>query len=187
MSTRDPAPWDTAPQRPVEDRLRRALAARADAVDAHDLRPAAPPGPHLRRARLPRPAFLSRFRPRHLVLPLAAAAGAAALALAAHLATAPERPPARPLPASPPSPATPAPDTSTPTPTPTPSVPDPSPDTAPGATRTRPGTPSGRLPHRTAPPVPSAHPTGWPGRSATPTPSASAPPPPTGKATPSVR
>ncbi|MFJ9612500.1 hypothetical protein [Streptomyces noursei] len=183
MSPRDPAPWDTAPQRPVEDRLRRALAARADAVDAHDLRPAAPPGPHPRRARLPRPAFLSRFRPRRLVLPLAAAAGAAALALAAHLATTPERPPARPLPASPPSPAAPSPGTSTPAPSP--SVPDASPDTAPGATRTGPGTPSGRPPHRTAPPVPRTHPTGRAGRGTTPTPSASAPP--TGKATSSVR
>ncbi|REK86346.1 hypothetical protein DY245_33010, partial [Streptomyces inhibens] len=48
-----PGTGDTAPERPVEDQLRRAFAARADSIDIRDLRPAAPPGAQPRRGRLP--------------------------------------------------------------------------------------------------------------------------------------
>ncbi|MCW7989828.1 hypothetical protein XF35_32240, partial [Streptomyces platensis subsp. clarensis] len=104
-------------ERPVEDRLRRAFTARAESIGIRDLRPAAPPGPALRRGRLPglRRPWLRRFG-----LPLAAAAAAAAVALG-YLVTAPDGPPDRPLPARPPHSVTPAPD-STPTgPAPAPS------------------------------------------------------------------
>ncbi|WP_148593615.1 hypothetical protein [Streptomyces sp. WAC01526] len=85
-------------ERPVEDRLRRAFTARAESIGIRDLRPAAPPGPALRRGRLllgPRRPWLRRFG-----LPLAAAAAAAAVALG-YLATAPDGPPDRPQPARP--------------------------------------------------------------------------------------
>ncbi|RXS56170.1 hypothetical protein EST54_33855, partial [Streptomyces sioyaensis] len=89
----------------MEDRLRRALAARAESIGVRDLQPAAPPGPHLRRGRLSglRRPWLRRFG-----LPLAAAAAAAAVAVG-YLMTAPGGPPDRPLPARPPSPVGPAP------------------------------------------------------------------------------
>ncbi|MFE0194140.1 hypothetical protein, partial [Streptomyces sp. NPDC058989] len=82
----------TEPERRVEERLRRALAARADSIDIRDLRPAAPPGPALRRGRPARPQrpWLRRFG-----LPLAAAAAAAGLALGDGT-TAPDGPPVRP-------------------------------------------------------------------------------------------
>lgn len=66
-----PGPDGTASVRPVEDRLQRAFAARAESIGIRDLRPAAPPGPGPRRGRLrtPRQPWLRRFG-----LPLAAAA-----------------------------------------------------------------------------------------------------------------
>ncbi|MYV93553.1 hypothetical protein GT350_25490, partial [Streptomyces sp. SID1034] len=85
------------PERPVERRLREALAARADSVAVVDLRPADPPGPHLRRTPL------ARLRRRRFVLPLAGLATAAAVAVGWFtLAPAPEPP--RPLPAGTPGP-----------------------------------------------------------------------------------
>ncbi|MEW9517344.1 hypothetical protein [Streptomyces tubercidicus] len=132
-----PDPDGMASVRPVEDRLQRAFAARAESFGIRDLRPAAPPGPGLRRGRLrgPRRPWLRRFG-----LPLAAAAAAAAVALG-YLVTAPDGPPDRPLPARPPH-----------------SV-DPSPDPTP-ARPTTPASPSASQPdrHRTADPSgPPAH------------------------------
>ncbi|GAA2583356.1 hypothetical protein [Streptomyces tubercidicus] len=121
----------TASVRPVEDRLQRAFAARAESIGIRDLRPAAPPGPGLRRGRLraPRQPWLRRFG-----LPLAAAAAAAAVALG-YLVTAPDGPPDRPLPARPPH-------SVDPSPAPTPARP------------TSPASPSATQPdrHRTADP-----------------------------------
>ncbi|WP_053210217.1 hypothetical protein, partial [Streptomyces decoyicus] len=89
-------PDDGTSGRPVEDRLRRALAARAESIALRDLRPAAPPGPHTRRGRLSVAGlpWLRRFG-----LPLAAAAAAVVIGC---LATAPGGPPDRPSPATPP-------------------------------------------------------------------------------------
>ncbi|WP_189308708.1 hypothetical protein, partial [Streptomyces albospinus] len=98
------------PERPVEARLRRAFEARARTVDVRDLRPAAPPGPHLRRRTV-----LTRARLRRFALPLAAATATAALVLA-YLATTPGTPPPRPTPATPPSPVTSTPPSATPSP-----------------------------------------------------------------------
>ncbi|MFJ5675284.1 hypothetical protein [Streptomyces sp. NPDC093097] len=165
MTTRDTARWDMPAERPVEDRLRRALTARADAVGVRDLRPAAPPGPHLRRTRLPRPAFPAWLRPRRLALPLAAAAAAAVLAVAAHLATAPDRDPVRPMPASPPTPATPSPAPATPSPSAS------SPASFPDPVRTpTPDSRSGHPPRRPPTAVPGTSTPGGMPRQATPTP-----------------
>ncbi|MCF3147949.1 hypothetical protein, partial [Streptomyces platensis] len=120
-----PGPDATASGRPVEDRLRRAFAARAESIGIRDLRPAAPPRPAPRRGLLgPRRPWLRRFG-----LPLAAAAAAAAVALG-YLATAPDGPPDRPLPARPPHSVDPSPD-----PTPT------EPNTTPSPSASRPGGP----------------------------------------------
>ncbi|MFF3743498.1 hypothetical protein ACWDFH_01465 [Streptomyces kronopolitis] len=120
----------SAPHGPVEERLRHALAARAESIGIRDLRPAAPPGPHLRRGRL------SALRPplRRFGLPLAAAAAAAAVAVGV-LLTAPDGRPDRPPPARPPSPVRPAPSTGsdrTPSPVPSPSRPPATPHRGPG-------------------------------------------------------
>ncbi|WP_328314416.1 hypothetical protein OG432_31875 [Streptomyces sp. NBC_00442] len=63
------------PGRPVERRLRAALAARADGITLTGLRPAEPPGPPLRRTPL------ARLRLRRFALPLAGLATAAAVVI----------------------------------------------------------------------------------------------------------
>lgn len=141
-----PVPDGTAPHGPVEERLRQALAARAESIGIRDLRPAAPPGPHLRRGRL---SVLRRPWLRRFGLPLAAAAAAAAIAVGL-LVTAPDGPPDRPLPARPPSPVSPAPSTGSDRP----SAPEPSP-TRPPATPTTAPAPPAHPRHRTA--APSGH------------------------------
>ncbi|GES30864.1 hypothetical protein AB0G60_08655 [Streptomyces angustmyceticus] len=184
--------------RPVEDRLRRALAARAESIAVRDLRPAAPPGPHLRRTRLP---GVRHLWPRRFGLPLAAAAAAAAVAIG-YAATAPGTPPdRRPAPATPPRPVVPAPSphrtdpgpapspsapsdgphrTARPTGSVTPGAPSAPPSHTPGAGSPTPrptDRPSGAPPSTTLPPAgtPSADPTGARsapgGRGSTPSPS----------------
>ncbi|GAA0597051.1 hypothetical protein [Streptomyces crystallinus] len=96
-----------SPERPVEARLRRALAARAQTVTVRDLRPADPPGPHVRRTLLPGP-WLRTLAVRRLALPLAALATVAAVAVG-YLALSPGGTPSRPLPAATPDPVSPAP------------------------------------------------------------------------------
>ncbi|MEV8530602.1 hypothetical protein [Streptomyces sp. NPDC051211] len=102
----------------IERRLRKAFAARADAVTVRDLRPADPPGPHLRR--------LPVIRWRRLLLPLALPAATAAAVAGYLLLAAPDQKP-RPLPpAAPPEisgPATPGPDPGSARPTPAESTP----------------------------------------------------------------
>lgn len=143
-------------ERPVERRLREALDARAAGVTVRELRPADPPGPHVRRF----PGFpVARLR--SLGLPLAGLAAAAA-AMVGYLVLAPEPPPVRPAPpAAPPEIGSP-----TPTPRPSPSVmPDPSsaptpgPSTTPSATRTPTGasvSPSKSVPSSASPPPTSS-------------------------------
>ncbi|MFK8911211.1 hypothetical protein, partial [Streptomyces sp. YS-3] len=98
-----------SPERPVEARLRRALAARAQTVTVRDLRPADPPGPHRRRAPLrrtwPRPP-----RMRRLALPLAGLATVAAVAIG-YTAVEPGGTPDHRLPAATPGPVSPPPST----------------------------------------------------------------------------
>ncbi|MGW1864339.1 hypothetical protein ACWCPS_02105 [Streptomyces mauvecolor] len=105
------------PQRPVERRLRGALAARADGITLADLRPADPPGPHLHRTPL------ARLRLRRFALPLAGLATAAAVAVG-YVTLASGHDEQRPLPANSPGPVSPRP-TPVPskTPEPAPSVP----------------------------------------------------------------
>ncbi|MFF3494592.1 hypothetical protein ACFYWS_24930 [Streptomyces sp. NPDC002795] len=98
MTPRTPRvpPADHA-ERPVEQRLREALGARADSIDVRALRPARPPGPHLRR--LPRLRVLGR----RFALPVAGLATAAALVVG-YVALAPESDPHRtPVPPAAPS------------------------------------------------------------------------------------
>ncbi|MFG2146108.1 hypothetical protein ACGFRG_18150 [Streptomyces sp. NPDC048696] len=98
-------------ERPVETRLRRAFAARAQTITVHDLRPADPPGPRPRRTAFALPRLHGRPT-RRFALPLAALATVAAVAIG-YVALAPDRSPARPatpgpvapLPSSSPSPA----------------------------------------------------------------------------------
>ncbi|WP_033270317.1 hypothetical protein, partial [Streptomyces lydicus] len=119
----------TPPERPVEERLRRAFTARADSIGLRDLRPAAPPGPSPRRGL---PARLSGPWLRRFGLPLAVAAAAAAAVLG-RLAANPDDPAPRPVPpATSPSPLGPSPSPSPTDPTAQPS-PDP-PPTYPGRT-----------------------------------------------------
>lgn len=122
------------PERPVEDRLREALAARADTVTVRALRPARPPGPHLRR--LPR----LRAIPRRYALPVAGLATAAALAIG-YVTLAPDPPSHRtPVPpAAPSSSSSTAPDHR---PTPSPSVPHPSRTAVPSPAVPTPSSPS---------------------------------------------
>ncbi|MFF3542453.1 hypothetical protein ACFYXD_11410 [Streptomyces platensis] len=185
-----PGPDEVASGRPVEDRLRRALAARAESIGIRDLRPAAPPRPAARRGPL---SAVRRLWLRRFGLPLAAAAAAAAAVLG-YLATAADGPPDRPLPARPPHSVGPSPDPAprTPTSRPSPSAPSPDgprttapsgapPTTAPARpprdrptpTTTRPsGSPSGTAPPASAPPADTPAPQGGQ-RSNTPTATAS--------------
>ncbi|MEU4352192.1 hypothetical protein [Streptomyces sp. NPDC023838] len=163
------------PERPVEARLRRALAARAQTVTVRDLRPADPPGPHLRRTRLLGP-LLHALPVRRLALPLAALATVGAVAIG-YVALAPGGEPSRPLPAATPGPVSPSPaprpsEAETPRPEPSapptgkgraaePSVPTP-------RTAKSPGGPGSRAPSQ-APPVPhSAEPSRAPSAPAAP-------------------
>ncbi|WP_329148687.1 hypothetical protein OIU91_20950 [Streptomyces sp. NBC_01456] len=167
-----PVPDGTAPHGPVEERLRQALAARAESIGIRDLRPAAPPGPHLRRGRL---SVLRRPWLRRFGLPLAAAAAAAAIAVGL-LVTAPDGPPDRPLPARPPSPVSPAPSTGSDRP----SAPEPSP-TRPPATPHHSTGPSGAPPGTARPHRPgtaTAGATAQPGDGSTGTPGPPSTPPP---------
>ncbi|MFG2826447.1 hypothetical protein ACGFWI_03045 [Streptomyces sp. NPDC048434] len=151
-------PGGAASGRPVEDRLRRAFAARAESIAVRDLRPAAPPGPHSRRSRLPGPQrpWLRRFG-----LPLAAAAATVAVVIG-YLATAPGTPPDRPVPATPPSPVapTPTPTHTGPTPDPSPSRPSADPDRTAGSRA--PGTDPARPPHHSRSDTPTPRPTDQP-------------------------
>lgn len=147
------------PERPVERRLRGALAARADGITHADLRPADPPGHHLHRTPL------ARLRLRRFALPLAGLATAAAIAVG-YVTLASGHDEQRPLPASSPGPVQPPP---TPTPTPAPSK-------TPGPVPSPPADPSSgdRSKSRSeAPTPPSSKPgagpvTGAPSRGATP-------------------
>lgn len=142
----------TEPERPVEERLRRAFSARAESIDIRDLRPAAPPGPQPRRGR---PAGAQRPWLRRFALPLASAAALAAAVLGYVAATADGPGSRRVPPANSPSPVGPS-----PSPTPTSSAPEPLPSDPP------------RGPHRTAGPSRSQTPSPGgprPGRGHTPT------------------
>ncbi|MFD9333251.1 hypothetical protein ACFWBF_02355 [Streptomyces sp. NPDC060028] len=160
-------------ERPVEGRLRQALDARAAEVTVRGLRPADPPGPHVRRLPLP------FARMRGFSLPLAGLAAAAA-ALVGYLVLAPDQTPARPVPpASPPEITAPAPRTSPPPPTPAPSV---APSAAPSSPSPSPSsprvatTPRGRAVPSAGNPsaaAPSRVPSGRPGAAGGPVPSSS--------------
>ncbi|MFE3996416.1 hypothetical protein ACFXPW_32740 [Streptomyces goshikiensis] len=182
MTSYGETPGGHPAERPVERRLRQALAARADEITVRDLRPADPPGP---RARGSRPAWLRAYGTRRFVLPLAAGLAAVATVIG-YVVLAPGAAPARPEP-----PAAP-PEISTPGPTPGSSTPTPgaSPSPTPGGRRTPPGpsvssSPSG-LPSRSpAPPSRAPSPSGSPsGPARSSAPSFSAPP--TGTVTPSA-
>ncbi|MFJ3913948.1 hypothetical protein [Streptomyces vinaceus] len=167
----------TPGERTVEHRLRQALDARAAGITVRELRPAEPPGLHVRRL----PAARLRVSLRRYALPLAGLAAAAA-AVAGYLVLGPSASPVRPVPpASPPEipgPG-PSPDPGTGTGTPDPSV-TPSPITSPGPgarTARPPGatpTPSGA--HSPVPPSRSPAPSATPSSS----PVRSSPPPSTG-------
>ncbi|MFE0583068.1 hypothetical protein [Streptomyces sp. NPDC058874] len=150
-------------ERPVERRLRQALSARADGVDARRLRTASPPGARAGR----RPAE----RLRRFAVPLAAlTAAAAAVAGVGYLLFVPDAEPGPQLPATPPRLTTPGPSSGGP-PSPSPSRPGrpsggdasaapsgvPTPDRSLGPTvRASPG-PSGAVPpSRGASPAPGA-------------------------------
>ncbi|MFG3280882.1 hypothetical protein [Streptomyces sp. NPDC048111] len=143
------------PGRPVVERLRGALAARADSITVTDLRPADPPGPHLRRTPL------SALRRRRFVWPLAGLATAAAVAVGWFtLAPGPEQ---RPLPATSPGPVEPPP---TPETSGTPSVvPSSAPRRTPAADRPK-GPGAGPTPDPASPPRPPS--AGAPSRGAVP-------------------
>ncbi|WP_399087857.1 hypothetical protein ACGH2B_12035 [Streptomyces sp. BBFR2] len=130
MSTGDhhrTAPSPGGPERPVEARLRAALAARAATVEPRDLRPAEPP----RAAR--RTSWLRGAPWRRFALPLAAAAAAAAVALG-YAALSPGTTPPRPTPATTPDPLPRPTHHGQPSPDPSPTVPD---RGTPDPTRTR--------------------------------------------------
>jgi hypothetical protein len=150
-------PAELPAERPVETRLREALDARASLVTVRDLRPADPPGPHLRRIPLYR-----RF-----TLPLAGL-GVAAAALAGYLVLGPEATAPRPVPpAAPPEFTGPGPSPSLPV-SPAPSAsPSPAPSISPSASPSMVREGSGVEP--TTSPVPSI-------RTPSSAPSASAPP-----------
>lgn len=103
-------------ERPVEQRLRQALDARAAGVTVRALRPADPPGPHLRRL----PVTVTWLR-------TAGLGAVAAAALVGYLVLTPDPPPVRPAP-----PAAP-PEITTPPPSPTPSEQVESPSPVPGS------------------------------------------------------
>ncbi|MFI5664486.1 hypothetical protein [Streptomyces sp. NPDC051684] len=141
MTPRTPPvhPADQA-ERPVEQRLREALAVRADSVTVRALRPARPPGPQLRR--LPR---LRDIR-RRFALPVAGLATAAALAVGyVALSPDPDQGPSRtPVPPAAPS-SSPAPDRS--------QTPSPAPSTPSGTAVPTPATPSPSSPPTSSPPT----------------------------------
>ncbi|GHD64201.1 hypothetical protein OHU17_05010 [Streptomyces goshikiensis] len=184
MTSYGESPGGHPAERPVERRLRQALAARADEITVRDLRPADPPGP---RARGSRPAWLRAYGTRRFVLPVAAGLAAAATVIG-YVVLAPGSGPARPEPpAAPPEISTPGPTPGSGTPTPGAS---PSPSPTPGGSRTPPGpsvssSPSG-LPSRSpAPPSRAPSPSGSPsGPARSSAPSFSGPP--TGTVTPSA-
>ncbi|MHB9757346.1 hypothetical protein ACYBSK_23465 [Streptomyces sp. BYX5S] len=123
-------------ERPVEQRLREALAARADGVTVRALRPARPPGPRPRR--LPR---LRDLRRRY-VLPVAGLAAAGALAVG-YVTWSPDPAPDRtPVPPAAPS------STTTPDHRPTPS-----PSTSSNSPVPNPATPSTSVPSPSSPPT----------------------------------
>ncbi|MEV7543327.1 hypothetical protein [Streptomyces sp. NPDC089915] len=137
-------------ERPVEGRLRRAMEARAAEVTVVVLRPADPPGPHLK---------AGRVRLRRPVWALAGLSGLAAAALAGYLLLGPDEVPVRPVPPAAPPELTP--------------LPSPSPSTPPGATPSAvPSAPPSQSPSPRVTPTPTA-----PGSSARPPRTSSAPPP----------
>ncbi|MFF4183392.1 hypothetical protein ACFYZ9_09390 [Streptomyces sp. NPDC001691] len=160
--------WSPETQgRPVETRLRAALAARADSITAADLRPADPPGSRARRTPW------AGLRLRRFALPLAGLATAAAVAVG-YVTLSCGQDEQRPLPADSPGPVQPPP---TPSASAEPSVrPSPRPPRSPSAGRPKsspaalspspskaPGGPANEAPSRGAsprravpPPVPSA-------------------------------
>lgn len=144
-------------ERPVERLLRQALTARAEEVTVVTLRPADPPGPHLRRLSLRTPWV------RRSTWTLAGLSGLAAAALAGYLvlgAPDPVRP--RPVPpAAPPEFTSPAPSGSPrPSPQPSASV---SPPPASSATPSRAGSADPTLGATATPPPRTAPPTAVPG------------------------
>lgn len=144
-------------ERPVERRLRRALDARADSIDVRRLRPADPPGPHVRRLPVER---LRRF-----ALPLAGLAAAAVAGIGYLL-----------LPSDPaPGPVPPATPPSVTAPVPSPKSPE-SPE-SPTPRSSGPGKPTADV-DTPATPVESSSPTGSvsPSASLSPKPSGAAPP-----------
>ncbi|MEU9027220.1 hypothetical protein AB0D46_06755 [Streptomyces sp. NPDC048383] len=141
-------------ERPVEHRLRQALAARADEVTVIGLGPADPPGPHLRRL-----SVRALWR-RRSTWALVGLSGLAAAALAGYLVLGPDAVAPRPVPpAAPPELTSPSPNpspppTSTSKPTPSPSRPSTSP--APGGAPSPSATPSGLVGPSRMPPSATA-------------------------------
>ncbi|MEU8438417.1 hypothetical protein AB0F18_37080 [Streptomyces sp. NPDC029216] len=137
-------------ERPVERRLRQAMEARAEEVTVRSLRPADPPGPHLKAPRV----WLRRS-----AWAFAGLSGLAAAALAGYLVLGPDELPARPVPPAAPPELTPAPASPGTPPAPGPSAVPSSPSAqapSPHATPT-PSGPSARPPRTTPPstaPVP---------------------------------
>ncbi|GAA3373874.1 hypothetical protein [Streptomyces racemochromogenes] len=182
-------PTGTAPdgERPVERRLRQALEARAEEVTVVSLRPADPPGPHLRRLS-PRALWLRRG-----AWTLAGVSGLAAAALAGYLVLGgPDQRPVRPEPPAAPPELSPTDPSGSPAPSvsPSASVP-PGASSVPAGSGTGTGTPSPTPPASTstAPvrPPRSAPPATVPaGGSATPVPSGGAGTP-TGSPSPSAK
>ncbi|MFD0359752.1 hypothetical protein ACFVHW_39400 [Streptomyces sp. NPDC127110] len=141
-------PTGTAPdgERPVERRLRQALEARAEEVTVVSLRPADPPGPHLRRLS-PRALWLRRG-----AWTLAGVSGLAAAALAGYLVLGgPDQRPVRPEPPAAPPELSPTGPSGSPRPSvsPSPSVP-PGSSSAPAGAGTGAGTPSPTPPPSTS-------------------------------------
>ncbi|MGD6756108.1 hypothetical protein [Streptomyces sp. BH105] len=146
MTPRTPPvrPADQA-ERPVEQRLREALAVRADSVTVRALRPARPPGPHLRR--LPRLRGLGR----RFALPAAGLATAAALAIG-YVTLAPDPAPNR-TPVPPAAPSSPTAPNHRQAPSPSPSAPSSSAVPTPAAPST--AIPSASTPSASSPPTSS--------------------------------
>ncbi|MCX5380773.1 hypothetical protein [Streptomyces sp. NBC_00091] len=155
-------------ERPVERRLRQALEARAEEVTVRSLRPADPPGPHLRRLS-PRTLWLRRG-----AWTFAGLSGLAAAALAGYLVLGdPGQRPVRPVPPAAPPELSPTAPSGTPRPSVSPSASvSPAPATVPAGESTPPGTPTAAPSRSPVPPPRSAPPTSEvpAGGSATPTP-----------------
>ncbi|UQX04270.1 hypothetical protein [Streptomyces sp. RerS4] len=171
--------------RPVERVLREALSARAQEITVRVLRPADPPGPHLRRV-----SVRALWR-RRSTWALAGLSGLAAAALAGFLFLGPDRIGERhEPPAAPPEPTSPAPAPSRSAPSPSSATPEPSVSAVPSAPPTTQGaslapsprnstagsTPTavpsaagpGAFPSATPSPPPTGAPRATPSRSATP-------------------